>query len=88
VSVRIQSVEPLEKAASRETRDLTVFLRDAGPVKMLVPLLDKRGQGRVSFVVMQQDGEVEIRLQDRYAINARIQSAIRAVPGVVDAELV
>jgi len=90
VSIRIQSVEPLEKAASREQRDLTVFLRTSEPIKNLAPLLGKRGQGRVSFVVVKDNGasEIEVQLRERYAVTAKVQSAIKAVPGVLDVELV
>ncbi len=90
VSVRINSVESLEKAASREQRDLTIFLRDQSPVKNLSPLLSKRGNSRVSFVVIQGNGEreVEVQLKERYAVSSQLQSAMKAVPGVLDVELV
>ncbi len=86
VSVRIQSVEPLEKAANREQRDMTIFLRDQSPVNMLAPLLDKRGQGRVSFVIIQGNGEreIEVQLKERFAVTPKIQSALKAIPGVED----
>lgn len=89
VSIRIQSVEPLEKAASREERDMTIFLRDDSPIKLLTPLLDRRGSGRISFVVMQDNGarEVEVQLQEKFKVSSKIQSAIRAVPGVVDVQV-
>ncbi len=89
VSIRIQSVEPLENAASREERDMTIFLRDDEPIKLLSPLLDRKGNGRVSFVVLQNNGarEVEVRLQEKFLVSSKIQSAIRAVPGVVDVEV-
>lgn len=90
VSVRIQSVESLEKAASREQRDLTIFLRDQTPVKNLSPLLSKRGNSRVSFVIIQGNGsrEVEVQLKERYSVSSQLQSAMKAVPGVLDVELV
>jgi len=90
VSVRIQSVEPLEKVASREQRDLTIFLRDDSPVKNLSPLLSKRGNSRVSFVVIKDNGarEVEVQLRERYEVSSKLQSAMKAVPGVLDVELV
>jgi DNA polymerase-3 subunit alpha len=90
VSVRIQSVESLEKAASREQRDLTIFLRDQSPVRNLSPLLSKRGNSRVSFVIIQGNGsrEVEVQLKERYSVSSQLQSAMKAVPGVLDVELV
>jgi len=90
VSVRIQGVESLEKAASREQRDLTIFLRDDAPVRNLSPLLGKRGNSRVSFVVIKDNGarEVEVQLRERYEVSSKLQSAMKAVPGVLDVELV
>jgi DNA polymerase-3 subunit alpha len=89
VSVRINSVESLEKAASREQRDLTIFLRDQSPVKHISPLLTKRGNSRISFVVIQDNGarEVEVQLKERFAVSSKLQSAMKALPGVLDVEL-
>ncbi|MEM9331339.1 MAG: DNA polymerase III subunit alpha [Pseudomonadota bacterium] len=89
VSIRINSVEALEKAASREGRDMTIFLRDEEPVKMLSPLLDRNGNGRVSFVILQEAGarEIEVQLKDKFKVTSKIQSAIKAVPGVVDVSI-
>ncbi|MGI9349976.1 MAG: DNA polymerase III subunit alpha [Rhizobiaceae bacterium] len=86
ISIRIQSVEPLEKAASREERDMTIFLRDENPIQYLSPLLERRGNGRISFVILQDNGakEIEVRLPDKFTVSSKIQSAIKAVPGVVD----
>ena len=90
VSIRIQHVEALEKAASREQRDMTIFLRDESPVQSLAPLLKKRGNSKVSFVVVQANGgrEVEVQLRERFDVSPKIQSAMKAVPGVLDVELV
>jgi len=89
VSVRINSVEPLEKAASREERDMTIFLRDEEPLQYLSGLLDKRGNGRVSLILIQNNGqrEIELQLPNRYQVTSKIQSAIKAVPGVLDVEV-
>ena len=86
VSIRIQSVEPLEKAASREERDMTIFLRDEKPIQYLSPLLERKGNGRISFVILQDNGarEIEVRLPEKFTVSSKIQSAIKAVPGVVD----
>ena len=44
----------------------------------------------MSFVVIKEggQGEVEIALPDRYQVSPRVASAMRAVPGVVEVELV
>ena len=52
--------------------------------------LARKGDGQVSFIVIKDEarGEVEIELPDRYRISPQIASAMRAVPGVVEVELV
>ncbi|MDJ0613886.1 MAG: DNA polymerase III subunit alpha [Rhizobiaceae bacterium] len=89
VSVRINSVEPLEKAASREERDMTIFMRDEEPLQHLPGLLSKRGNGRVSLIVIQNNGqrEIELQLPDRYQVSSKVQSAIKAIPGVLEVEV-
>jgi hypothetical protein len=44
----------------------------------------------VSLILIQDDGkrEVEIELKDRYRITLKTAGAIKAIPGVVDVELV
>ena len=92
VSVRIQSVESLEDEASRASHDLRVFLRDDKPLPTLAAMLQpgqrERSSGKVSLVVLRDDGEVEVALRERYQISIEVQRAIKAIPGVVEAELV
>ena len=66
------------------------IVRDASPVSALAGQLATRGEGQVSFIVIKEggQGEVEIALPERYRISPQIASAMRAVPGVVEVELV
>jgi len=90
INLRIQTVHSLEDEASRVQKSLRIFLRDAGPINTLASQLATRGEGQVSFVLIKEggQGEVEIELSDRYAVSPRLASAMRAVPGVVEVELV
>ena len=90
VSIRILSVDSLEKEANKVQQDLRIFLRDEGPLENLATLINTRGDGKVSFVVVQDNGarEVEIRLKNKVQVSNRIASALKAVPGVLDVELV
>jgi DNA polymerase-3 subunit alpha len=94
VSIRIQSVESLEKQASREVTNLRIYLRDDQPLRHLAPMLGQsareRGDGRISFVVVREGGaqEVEIELRERYSVSHQVARAIKAVPGVLEVELV
>jgi DNA polymerase-3 subunit alpha len=90
INLRIQTVESLEQLASKVQKSLRIFLRDAGPVGTLAGQLAVKGEGQVSFVVIKEggQGEVEIALPDRYSVSPRVASAMRAIPGVVEVELV
>ncbi|TKT76819.1 DNA polymerase III subunit alpha [Aquamicrobium sp. LC103] len=90
VNLRVQTMQSLEDEASRIQKALRVYLRDSGPVSMLAGQLGQRGEGQVSFVVIKEagQGEIEIELPDRYRISPQVASAMRAVPGVVEVELV
>ena len=90
INLRIQTVELLEQLASKVQKSLRVFLRDAGPLGTLASQLAVKGEGQVSFVLIKEggQGEVEIALPDRYSVSPRVASAMRAIPGVVEVELV
>jgi DNA polymerase-3 subunit alpha len=87
VRARIQSVEPLDKAAEKLTHGLRVFMRSEAPLDSLVRRLETKGDGEVSVVVMLDGGtEVELRLPGRFKVSPQIAGAIKAVPGVVTVE--
>jgi DNA polymerase-3 subunit alpha len=87
VRARIQSVEPLDKAAEKLTQGLRVFMRSEAPLDSIARRLEARGEGEVSVVVMLDGGtEVELRLPGRFKVSPQIAGAIKAVPGVVTVE--
>ena len=90
VNLRVQTVESLDDMASRVQKALRVYLRDPAPIDSLSARLGQRGEGQVSFVVVKGEGqgEIEVELPDRYRIDPRVASAMRAVTGVVEVELV
>jgi DNA polymerase-3 subunit alpha len=90
VNLRIQTAQALDEEAAKHQKALRVFLRDPAPLPSLSSQLRERGDSHVSVVVVKPDGqgEVEIELPSRYRVDPRIAAALRAVPGVVDVELV
>ncbi len=90
VNLRIQTVQSLEEEASRIQKALRIFVRDAKPLGALAGQLSTKGEGQVSFVLIKEgsQGEIEIALPNRYRISPQVASAMRAVPGVVEVELV
>jgi DNA polymerase III subunit alpha len=95
VRARIQSAEPLDKAAEKVQKGLRVFVRSAEPLEALdkrlepVPGRNGKSDGEVNLVLLLAGGaEVEIRLRDRYKVSPQIAGAIKAVPGVIQVEAV
>jgi len=99
VRARIQTVEPLDKAAEKLQTGLRVFVRDPTPLdaisQRLKPILvgperpagRDKGDGEVSMVLMLNDGaEVEVRLPGRFKVSPQVAGALKAVPGVVQVE--
>jgi DNA polymerase-3 subunit alpha len=91
ISVRINSVEPLDEATTRLQQRLRVFIRDPDPLESVARFLEPKGEGEVSMIVLaggETPREVELRLPGRYRVSPKVASALRAVPGVVEVELV
>ncbi|MCK9553723.1 OB-fold nucleic acid binding domain-containing protein, partial [Aquamicrobium sp.] len=90
VNLRIQAVRSLDDAASQVQKLLRIFVRGAEPVDSVAARLSQSGEGQVSIVVLKEEGqgEIEVALPNRYRIDPRIASAIGAVPGVIEVELV
>ena len=100
VRARIQSVEPLDKAAAKLQKGLRVFVRDETPLDAVSKRLEATatGSGRaapaaadgeVSIVALLGAGaEVELKLPGRYKVSPQIAGALKAVPGVVEVQAV
>jgi DNA polymerase III subunit alpha len=98
VRARIQSVEPLDRAAAKMQKGLRVFLRDGAPIEgvarrrePLKPAAGRNGadygDGEVSMVLLLGNGnEVEVKLPGRFKVSPQIAGAIKAVAGVVMVE--
>ena len=87
-SLTIVEAKPLDEVADAQTRTLRVYLRDSGPLRSVARHLNAGGDGSVSFVIVKDEGEVEIELPERYKLTHGIASAMKAAEGVVDVELV
>ncbi len=89
ISVRIQSVKALDKLMAG-LKQIRIYLRDEVPLPSVQKHLTARGEGEVSLILIQEQGrrEVEMRLPGRYAVSPQIASALRAVKGVEQVELV
>jgi DNA polymerase-3 subunit alpha len=93
VRPRIEDVEVLDDLASRQKQDLLIYLRDEKAVPSIAerirPREAMRAEGKVSIVMILDDGaqEVEIELPGKFPVNQQIANAVRAAPGVVSVEM-
>ncbi|HEY5965568.1 MAG TPA: DNA polymerase III subunit alpha, partial [Xanthobacteraceae bacterium] len=88
VRARIQSADPLDRAAAKLQKGLRVFLRDPAPIEPIARRLENKGDGEVNVVLQLGGGtEVEIKLPGRFKVSPQIAGAIKAVPGVLDVRL-
>lgn len=90
VGMRIQTVVSLEDEACRMQKAMRLYLRDASSVKIIQQHFAVKGDGVVSFILIKDNGarEIEIELPQRYRVSPQIASAIKAVDGVIDVELI
>jgi DNA polymerase-3 subunit alpha len=90
VRARITMVEKLDEAAARIQKGLRIILRDVAPLPKLSEKLKGKPEGDVILVLRLDapEREVEIKLPGRYPINPQASSAIKAIPGVAEVELV
>ena len=90
-SLMLTSLSALDEHAGADAAHmLRVFVRNAQPAKSITRHLRARGASPVSLIVIKPDGagEVEVELPGEYQVSGPVASAIKAVPGVVDVELV
>ncbi len=80
----------MEDEAEKTQKSLRVFVRDEKPLANIAAHLVKPGPGEVSIVIVEGDGEreIEVRLKDKKAISPPLKSAMKAIPGVVEVDLV
>jgi DNA polymerase-3 subunit alpha len=89
INVRISRVRALDKLMVG-LRQIRIYLRDEAPLPSVQKHLGGKGEGEVSLILIQDQGrrEIELRLPGRYAVSPQIASALRAVKGVEQVELV
>ncbi|HEV7275425.1 MAG TPA: DNA polymerase III subunit alpha [Devosiaceae bacterium] len=89
VSLRLISAEPLDQAAEKIGRRLTVFTGTDRCLSSIRAQLKPGGEGQVIFIVARDQGarEYEIELKGGYRLSAELAGGIKALDGVVDVRL-
>ncbi|MEE8279785.1 MAG: OB-fold nucleic acid binding domain-containing protein, partial [Alphaproteobacteria bacterium] len=82
-----QSIRPLDEAVASAAPGLKVFVAHEAALPGLKEVIARvqKGRGRVDLVLdLAPEAEVEIALPGGYAVTPEAQSAIKALPGVVE----
>ena len=86
VRARISRAEPLDDAAVKAQKGLRIFLRDTRALESIGKRLQApagNGGGDVALVLqIDEETEVELKLEGRYQVSPQIAGAIKAVSGV------
>jgi DNA polymerase-3 subunit alpha len=86
VRARIVSAEPLDVAANRIQKGLRIVLRDDRPLPTIAERLRPKGDFEVTFVLVTEQGEIELKLPGKYMVSPQVAGALKAVPGIVAVE--
>ena len=87
IRARIQSVEPLDKAAAKTQISLRIHLENEAPLAGISKRLEAQGEGEVTVVLrLDGGGEVDVKLPGGFKVSPQVAAAIKAVPGVMMVE--
>lgn len=85
IKIRLQGVEPLDRATANITQGLTIFVAEKPPLESIATRLKNGGRSPVHIVVQTQGGrETRIALGNKFTVTPAIKGAIKAIPGVID----
>ena len=89
ISLRLMSAVPLDEAAQKAGRRLTIFAEDPKCLGPIQSQLKPGGEGQVIFIVSRDNGakEYEIELGQRFQLNPAVAGGIKSLGGVVDVRL-
>ena len=80
---RIQS---LDTAVEKEAKGISIYLNDMEIIAPLAKILSENGAGggKVKIIAQTKNHEIDVVLPDSYLINAKVRSAVRSLPGIID----
>ena len=87
--LRAQHGQPVDHAAEKLQKGLRILVSSDRPIESVSKRLEPKGDAEIVLVLMlDKDTDVEVKLPGRYKVSPQIASAIKAVPGVEQVELV
>ena len=88
IRARIQTAEPLDRAASRLPTALRITIDDEKALASLSGALNERGDGEVSIILQLEGGarEVEVKVPGGFRATPQVAGILRTLPGVLAVE--
>ena len=89
IGLRLLSAQPLEGAAEKLGKSLTIEATDEKCLPSIKSQLKPGGNGRVTFIVAREQGRkiYEVDIGDRFQLNPALAGAIKSFDGVADVRL-
>ncbi len=87
----MRGAEPFDEAMQRATDGLQIFVETPDAIRGIRESLEKAGQGRGRVVMIIRDGspnEIDVELDERWAVTEQCRRSIKSLPGVVDVHTV
>ena len=76
----------MDTAVEKEAKGISIYLNNMEIVAPLAKILSENGAGggKVKIIAQTKNHEIDVVLPDKYLINARVKSAVRSLPGIID----
>jgi len=86
ISLRLMSAVPLEDAAQRAGKSLTIEANDGASIAAIRAQL-KPGAGQVTFIVARENRQYQIELKERFQLTPALAGALKGIEGVGEVRL-
>ncbi|MBT5913495.1 MAG: DNA polymerase III subunit alpha [Rhodospirillaceae bacterium] len=79
-------VQALDVAVEKKVKGLLIYVNNEKIVAPLAKILSENspGNGHVTITLQSDSQEIDVTLPDSYLINAKMRSAVKSLPGVID----
>ena len=79
-------IRSLDTIVEKEAKGISIYLNNMEIVAPLAKILAENGAGggKVKIIAQTKNHEIDVVLPDKYLINARVRSAVRSLPGIID----
>ena len=79
-------IQLLDTAVEKKAKGISIYLNNMEVIAPLAKILSENGVGggKVKIIAQTKNHEIDLVLPDSYLINAKVRSAVRSLPGIID----